>query len=135
MSPAGAGIAHFRVGPRPAQFIGPALVVAAVGLVLLLSGGSAAHASPRSAVAPLTPAWAEFQQNCVDGPAPGQGNPGAACVRWERNLVAAAIVPGYGLDVLIAAQEGQGAAYTVLENIGNEAVNNAAQGCGLYAEA
>lgn len=64
MSPAGAGVAHFRGPPRPAQFIGPALLVAAVGLVLLLSGGTAAHAHRTApAVAPLTPAWAEFQRS------------------------------------------------------------------------
>ncbi len=132
MSPAGAGIAHFRDGPRPAQFIGPALVVAAVGLVLLLSGGSPARAHAAAPpLAALSPAWSEFQADCVSGPSPGQGSAPEACVCWESHLQAAGIVPGYAVDALNAAQVGGGPAYTVLQNIGNLTINNAAQGCGL----
>ena len=131
MSPAGGGIAHFREPPRPAQFIGPALVVAAVGLVLLLSGGSATHAYRTAPVAALSPAWSEFQQDCVSGPAPGQGSSPEACVCWEGNLVQAAITPGYAVDALNAAQVGGGPAYTVGENLAGGLLGPAMNGCGL----
>lgn len=134
MSPAGAGVARFRESPRAAQFIGPALVVAAVGLVLLLAGGGAARTYRTAPVAALSPAWNEFQADCVAGPARGQGSSPASCVCWEGNLAQAAIDPDYALDVLNAAQVGGGPAYTVPENIGNFAVNNAMQGCGLLVQ-
>jgi hypothetical protein len=130
MSPAGAGVERFRESPRAAQFIGPALVVVAVGLVLLLSGGSRAHASP-APIAALSPAWAEFQRDCVAGPAPGQGSAPEACVCWEQNLVASAIVPGYAVDSLNAARVGGGPAYTVSENLAGGPVGWAGNGCGL----
>lgn len=66
---------------------------------------------------------------CVAGPSPGQGSTPEACVCWESHLEAVAILPAYAVDVLNAAQVGQGAAYTVRENIGNVAINNAMNGC------
>ena len=134
MSPAGAGVARFRDAARPAPFIGAGLLALAfVALVFLLGGGSAAHASTRAPVAALSPAWGEFQADCVAGPAPGQGSTPQACVCWESNLEAAAIVPGYAVDALDAAQVGGGPAYTVSENLaGDPAIGDAMQGCGLY---
>ena len=133
MSPAGAGVAHFRDAARPAPFIGAGLLAGAfVALVFLLGSGSPAHASTPAPVAALSPAWAEFQGDCVAGPSPGQGSTPQACVCWESNLQAAAIVPGYAVDALDAAQVGGGPAYTVRENLAGGPVGGAMAGCGLY---
>jgi hypothetical protein len=65
------------------------------------------------------------------GPSPGEGSTPEACVCWETKLQAAAIVPGYAVDVLLAAQAGGGLRYMEFENVGNVAVSGAARGCGL----
>ena len=133
MSPAGAGVAHFRDAARPAPFIGAGLLALAfVALLFLLRSGIPAHASTPAPVAALSPAWSGFQADCVAGPAPGQGSTPLACVCWETNLQAAAIQPGYAVDALDAAQVGGGPAYTVGENLAGGMVGEAMQGCGLY---
>ena len=132
MSPAGAGVAHFRNAPRPAPFIGAGLLVGAfVALAFLLSSGSPAHASTPAPVAALSPAWSEFQTDCTAGPAPGQGSTPQACVCWEGQLQAAAILPGYAVDALDAAQVGGGPSYTVGENLAGGPVGSAMASCGL----
>jgi hypothetical protein len=75
MSPAGAGAARFREANTACSGFACAglLVTAFVVLLLMLSGGSAAHASP-APVAALSPAWTEFQRDCVAGPSPGIAN-------------------------------------------------------------
>jgi hypothetical protein len=52
-------------------------------------------------------------------------------VCWESHLEAAAIVPGYAVDALNAAQVGGGAAYTVGENLAGGPVGWAMASCGL----
>ncbi|MGO9821957.1 MAG: hypothetical protein ACLPTJ_15090 [Solirubrobacteraceae bacterium] len=134
MSPAGAGVRQFRTHTNK-PVIGAVLAVAAlVGCMLLIPAGSQARAHTAPPVAALSPAWAEFQSDCVSGPAPGQGSTPQACVCWEGNLQAEVVVPGYAVDALNAAQLGGGPAFTVLQNIGNVAISNAAQGCGLYQQ-
>lgn len=99
-----------------------------------MSSGTAAHGSTRAPVAALSPAWSEFQADCVAGPAPGQGSTPQACVCWESNLQAEAIVPAYTVDALNAAQVGGGAPYTVGENLAGGPVGDAMAGCGLYRQ-
>jgi hypothetical protein len=133
MSPAGSAAASFRRVRRGPYVTGPLLVAALVGLVLVLSGGRTAHTRLAPPVAALSPAWAEFQRDCVSGPSPGQGSSPSGCRCWEAHLEAAAIVPGYAVSVLWAAQAGgDGLAYMVGQNIGNVAVSAAMSGCGLY---
>jgi hypothetical protein len=75
----------------------------------------------------------QFHRACIAGPSPGQGSRSQSCLCWETHLQAAAVVPGYALQVLWAAQAGgQGLAYMVGQNIGNVAVSAAMSGCGLY---
>ena len=129
----GAGIAHYRPREHHRGLAWTILATAglAVALLLLTGGGSPAHASAPVTVAAFSPAWAQFQQACVSGGAPGQGEPAAARECWEGNLEQAAIVPGYALDVLNAAQVGGGQAYMVGENLSGGPVGWAMQGCGL----
>ena len=134
MSPAGFGPSNFRT-LRLAPCMGAGLLgVMLIALILLLGSGSTAHATVRASSAPLSVAWSEFQGDCVAGPSPGQGNAPAACVCWEQNLQAVAILPGYAVDALDAAQVGGGPAYTVGENLAGGMVGDAMQGCGLYAQ-
>ena len=88
MSLAGSG--DIRYIPKPHKRLAWAVLASAglLGIVLLTSGGSAAHASTRAPVAALSPAWNEFQADCVAGPSPGQGSAPVACVCCERNLKA-----------------------------------------------
>lgn len=130
MSPAGAGIKQFRTHTNTA-YVCTVVAVLALAAGVLLIPGSQPPARAAAPVAALSPAWSEFQADCTAGPAPGQGSTPSACVCWETNLQAVAIQPAFAVDVLDAAQVGGGPAYMTLENIGNTAVNQAAQGCGL----
>ena len=134
MSPAGAGVRQFRTRTNKPIAYSLLAVVALTVCVFAFNGSSStpvAHAAP---VAAYTPAWNEFQADCVAGPAPGQGSTPQACLCWETNLQAVAILPAYAVDALNAAQVGGGAAYTVPQNLGNLAISNAMQGCGLYTQ-
>ena len=132
MSPAGAGVRQFRKRTNVPYACTVLAVIALAAGVLLIPGSQ----PPARAAAPVAalPGWQEFQSNCESGPAPGQGSSPASCVCWESNLEAAAILPAFAVDVLNAAQVGGGPAYMTLENIGNLAIRQAAQGCGLYPE-
>lgn len=106
--------------------------------ILLLPGGGQAPATTRPAVGPYAPQWAEFQQQCTQGPWFDQGQAPGACECWERNLASVQVTPAYALDVLIAANiggwgsSGSGAAAsTTLDNIGDVSVRDAAYGCAL----
>ena len=132
MSPAGAGAARYIRKSHRGLAWGVLLAVGFVGLLFIPGGGSAAHASTRAPVAALSPAWAEFQVDCVAGPSPGQGSAPASCRCWESNLAQAEILPAYAVDALDAAQVGGGPAYTVGENLSGGMVGDAMEGCGLY---
>lgn len=134
VSPAGGGA--IRYIPKAHKPLAWTILATAglISIVLLMSGGSAAHASIRAPVAALSPAWNDFQADCVAGPSPGQGSTPEACVCWETNLRAAAIMPSYAVDALDAAQVGGGQAFTVGENLGGSALGAAMAGCGLYAD-
>ena len=131
MSPAGGGAILYIA--RPHKRLAWTILASAglLSIVVLMSGGNAAHASTRAPVAALSPAWNEFQADCVAGPSPGQGSTPQACICWESNLQAAAIVPAYAVDALDAAQVGEGPAYTVGENLAGGPVGGAMAGCGL----
>lgn len=132
MSPAGTGAVRYI--PKPHKRLAWTILATAglLSILLLMRGGSAAHSSTRAPVAALSPAWNEFQADCVAGPSLGQGSAPEACVCWEGNLQAAAIQPAYAADALDAAQVGGGAAYTVSENLAGGPVGSAMNGCGLY---
>lgn len=133
MSPAGAGVRQFRTRTnKPIACTVLAVIALAAGVLLI--PGSQPPARAAAPVAALSPAWSEFQADCVAGPAPGQGSSPTSCRCWEQNLQAVAIMPDYAVDALDAAQVGGGPAYMTLENIGNLAISNAAQGCGLYQQ-
>ena len=134
MSPAGSGA--IRYIPKPHKRLAWTVLATAglLSILLLTSGGSAAHASTRTPVAALSPAWNEFQADCTAGPTPGQGSTPQACVCWEGQLQAEAILPGYAVDALDAAEVGGGAGYMVPENLAGGMVGDAMQGCGLYTQ-
>jgi hypothetical protein len=131
VSPAGSGA--IRYIPKPQKRLAWTILATAglLSILLLMSGGSAAHASTRAPVDALSLGWAEFQADCTAGPAPGQGSTPLACVCWEGQLQAAAILPAYAVDALDAAQVGGGPAFTVGENLGGSALGAAMAGCGL----
>jgi hypothetical protein len=98
----------------------------------LLSSGGGGVGRAASPPAAALPGWGEFQRDCVAGPSPSQGSAPEACVCWEWHLQAASVVPGYAVDVLLAAQAGYGTGWMQDENLaGNVAVYDATQGCGL----
>ena len=78
--------------------------------------------------------WKAFLAACEAGPSPGQGNTAEACGCWRSNLQKVAVSPDYALDVLNNAEISGGQAYMVPENIGNVAINQAMNGCGLYTQ-
>jgi hypothetical protein len=132
VSPAGSGAARYIRKPHRGLAWTILATAGLLSVVLLMSGGSAAHAStPAPAIAALSPAWNSFQSDCVAGPAPGQGSTPEACVCWEQNLVAAAILPGSAVGAIDAAQVGGGPAYTVGENLSGGPVGWAMADCGL----
>ena len=128
MSPAGAAASMYRRVNLRGPIIALAVVGLAVWLITLIPGAAQARSAPAAVSGP----WAAFDRECVNGPSPGQGNALSSCECWTRNLQAVAIGPAYALDTLDAADVGEGAAYTVPENIGNLAINQAMNGCGLY---
>ena len=93
MSPAGAGA--IRYIPKPHKRLAWTILATAglLSIVLLMSGGSAAHASTRAPVAALSPAWRSFRPTALAGPSPGQGAPLRLACAGKTNLQAAAIVP------------------------------------------
>ena len=131
MSPAGAGIARYR--PREHRTAAWAILAAATLLTtILLSSGGSAHASTSAPAVAALPGRGQFQAACEQGPSPGQGNTGESCVCWEANLEAAAIMPGYAVDALNAAQVGGGPAYTVPQNLAGGLLGPAIYGCAPY---
>ncbi len=133
MSPAGGATAHYR-DLRPGRYLPLALLlVALVGPFIIFSGARVARVV-QAPVAALSPAWSEFQRDCTAGPSPGQGSTPQACLCWESHLQAEAIVPGYAVDELNAAQVGGGPAYTVPENLAGGPVGSTMAGCGLYGD-
>lgn len=88
MSPAGSGAVRYI--PKPHKRLAWAVLASAglLSIVLLMSGGSAAHASTRAPSPPYRRRGNEFQADCVAGPSPGQGSAPEASVCWERNLKA-----------------------------------------------
>lgn len=105
------------------------VAAAFLGAMATTSGHNvaAAHPAPVAALSRRV----VFQRLCVAGPPPGPGSSPQACLCWERNLQAQAVLPDYAVGQLDAAQVGGGAAYTVSENLAGSPVGWAMQGCGV----
>jgi hypothetical protein len=84
------------------------------------------HHAPAPAAPPVSAAWTQFHGEC------SQLWSSSGCACWERNLEAAAIYPDDAVDVLLAADAGDGQPWMVRENLqGNKAVSGAMSGCAL----
>lgn len=131
---AGVGTAQFVRRPCIACTLVAVTVLGALltGAVATV-GGQKAQAAPVPVVHALA-GWSEFQVQCTEGPAPGQGSSPQACRCWETRLEAVDIVPGYAVLALDAAQVGEGDASTVGANLAGGPVGWAMQGCGLYTD-
>jgi hypothetical protein len=132
MSPAGSGATRFA---PPGRFL-PGVLGAGLLSACLWGVSVTAHPATHRIISqpvagPLTPAWAEFQQECTAKRSPGPGSTPRACVCWEQNLAGEQIEPTQALDVLKAAEVGGDASYVVPENLaGSVAMADAMQGCG-----
>lgn len=84
------------------------------------------HHVPAPAAPPISAAWTQFHGDC------SQLWSSSGCRCWERNLEAAAIYPDDAVDVLLAADAGDGQPWIVKANLaGTVPVRDAMQGCGL----
>lgn len=129
MSPAGAAAASYR-DVRIAPFVTGVVLVAVVGGLVLLGGGRAAHAA-QAPVAPLLPAWAAFQADCVAGPSPGQGFPAVGCRCWEAHLERVDIPPPFAVGILLTAQGSADERWMVVQNLGQIGAWDEMDGCDL----
>ena len=114
-----------------------AIIIAGIIAITLIATQIPGPTSQALAQTPVTlhlGPWEGFLAACEAGPSPGQGNTAEACGCWRSNLQKAAILPTYALEVLNSAELSGGQAYMVPENIGNVAINQAMNGCGLYTE-